>query len=116
MCFIKWIEYFSEEDNTEEFLTFIRNEKHRSGVMTSARPQPFCRKKNINIGYFNDLERTPRTNTQRKVAFNIHNFHFCLFRKSNGISFNQAKEDELKPIFEVFDNVISDKYVKSFIK
>ena len=37
MCFIKCIKYFTEKDYTEVLLTFIRNKKHRSGVMTSAR-------------------------------------------------------------------------------
>ena len=36
--------------------------------------------------------------------------------KSNGSSFNQIIEIELKPNFKVIDNVISDKHVKSFIK
>ena len=35
-CFIKCMIYFTNEEYTEEFLTFIRTEKHRSGVMTSA--------------------------------------------------------------------------------
>ena len=39
-CFIKFINYFTKKDYTEEFLTFL----------TSARIQPFCRKHNINIG------------------------------------------------------------------
>ena len=55
-CFIKCINYFTEKDYTEDFLTFIRFEKDRSGVMTSARIQPICRKYNINIGYFNGKE------------------------------------------------------------
>ena len=41
--------------------------------------------------------------------------HSCLIWKSNGISFNNAKV-ELKKTFRVFDNVISDKQVKSLIK
>ena len=36
--------------------------------------------------------------------------------KSNGISFNQIIEKELKPNFKVVDNVISGKHGKSFIK
>ena len=40
----------------------------------------------------------------------------CLIWKSNGISFNQAIEDELKPNFKVVDNVISDKHVGGFFK
>ena len=41
MCFMKCIIYFTKKDYTEDFMTFIRNEKHRSGVMTSAGLQPF---------------------------------------------------------------------------
>ena len=40
----------------------------------------------------------------------------CLIWKSNGISFNQVIEDELKPNFKVVDKDISDKDVKSSIK
>ena len=116
MCFIKCINYFTKKDYTEEFLTFIRTEKYRSGVMTTARIQPFCKKYNINIGYFNGKEVWPRTVTQRNTALKVHNNHFCLIWKSNGSSFNQIIENELKPNFKVVDNVISDKHVKSFIE
>ena len=43
-CFIKCIKYFTNKGYREKFLTFIRTEKYRSGVMTSARIQPFCKK------------------------------------------------------------------------
>ena len=46
----------------------------------------------------------------------IYNNHFSLIWKSNGISFNQVIEVELKPNFKVVDNVISHKHVKIFIK
>ena len=46
----------------------------------------------------------------------MHKNHFCLSWKSNGISFNQAEENELKPNFKVVDNVLSDKHVESSIK
>ena len=36
-CFIKFINYFTKKDYTEEILTFIRTEQTRSNVMTSAR-------------------------------------------------------------------------------
>ena len=116
MCFIKCINYFTKKDYTEEFLTFIRTEKYRSGVMTPARIQPFCTKYNINIGYFNGKEIWPRTVTQRDTALKIHNNHFCLIWKSDRISFNQVIENELKPNFKIVDNVISDKHVKGFIE
>ena len=42
MCFIKCIKYFTKMDFTE-FRDLIGNEKYWSGVMTSARIQPFCK-------------------------------------------------------------------------
>ena len=116
LCFIKCINYFTNKDYTEDFLTFIRTEQRRSNVKTSARIQPFCRKYNINIGCFDGTRINPRNLTQRNTSLFIYNNHFCLIWKSNGISFNQVIEDELKPNFKVVDNVISDKHVKSFIK
>ena len=88
-CFIKCINYFTKKDYTEEFLTFIRAEKYRSGVMTSARVQPFCRKYNINIGCFDGKTINPRNITQRDTALKIHNNHFCLVWKLDGISFDR---------------------------
>ena len=83
--------------------------------MTSARTQPFCRKNNINIGYFDGTRINPRNLTQRKTSLFIYNNHFCLFWKSGGICFDKAIK-ELKDNFKVVDNVVSDKRVKSFVK
>ena len=116
MCFIKCINYFTEKDYTEEFLTFIRSEQRRFNVMTSARIQPFCKKHNINIGCFDGTRINPRNFTQRNTSLVIKKNHFRLIWKSDGISFNQVKEKKLKPNFKVVDNVIADKHVKSFIK
>ena len=104
------------KDHTEEFLTFIRTEQRRSNVMTSARIQPFCKKYNINIGCFDGSRINPPNLTHGNISLFIYNNHFCLIWKSNGISFNQVIEYELKPNFKVVDNVISDKHVKGFIK
>ena len=114
-CFIKCINYFTKKDYTEEFLTFIRTEQRRSNVMTSARVQPFCRKHNINIGCYDGIRVCPRNITQRHIALKIHNNHFCLIWKSDGVSFDKAIK-ELKDNFKVIDNVISDKHDKSYIK
>ena len=116
MCFIKCINYFTKKDHTEEFLTFIRSEQRRSNVMTSARVGSFCRKQNINISCFDGTRINPRNITQKITALKIHNIHFCLIWKSNGISLNEVIENELKPNFKVVDKVVSDKHVKSFIK
>ena len=114
-CFIKCINYFTKKDYTEQILHFIRTEQRRSIVMTSARVQPFCRKHNINRGCYDGFRICPRNITQRNIALKIHNNHFCLLWKSDGISFDRAVK-ELKENFKVVDNVISDKYVKIYIK
>ena len=106
---------FTKKDYTEEFLTFIRTEQRRSNVMTAARIQPFCRKHNINIGCYDGFIVCPRNITQRYIALKMHNNHFCLIWKSNGVSFDRAIK-ELKDNFRVVDIVFSDKHVKSYIK
>ena len=115
-CFTKCKKYFKKKDYTEEFLTFIRTEKYRSGVMTSARIQPFCRKNSMNRAFFNGKEITPKSITQGFIALKIHNIHFSLIWKPNDISFNKTIVGELNRNFRVVDNVISDKLVKRFCK
>ena len=114
-CFIKCIKYFTRKDYTEEFLIFIPTEQRRSNVMTSARVQPFCRKHKINIGSYDGFRVCPRKITQRNIALKIHNNHFFLIWKSDGVSFDKAKK-ELKDNFKVVVNVISDKHVKCYFK
>ena len=114
-CFINCINYFIKKDYTEEFLTFIQTEQRRSNVMTSARVQLFCRKHNINIGCYDGFRVCPRNTTQKNKTLKIHNNHFCLIWKTNGVSFDKAIK-ELKDNFKVVDNLISDKHVKSYIK
>ena len=116
MCFIKCNNYFTKKHYTEEFLALIRSEQRRSNVMTSATIQPFCKKYNINIGCFDGTRINPRNITQRNTSLFIYNNHFCLIWTTDGVSFNQVIEHELKPNFKVVDNVISDKYVKNFFK
>ena len=115
-CFIKCFKYFSNKDSTEDFLTFVRTDKYRSVIMTSARIHLFRTKNNINIGCFDGTRINPRSITQRNTSLFIYNKHFCLIWKSNGTRLRKAIEDEIKPTFKVVDNVISDKHVKSFMK
>ena len=82
--------------------------------MTSARIQPFCRNYNINIGCFDGTRKNPRNYFQRNKALFIHSNQSCLIWKSNGNSFIQVIEVELKPNFKVVDKVISDKHVESY--
>ena len=88
--FLKCITFFTKKEYTEEFLTFIRTEQRRSNVMTSARVQPFRRKYNINIGCSDGFGVCPRNFTERETAIKIHENHFCLIWKSDGISFYKA--------------------------
>ena len=44
MRFINCIIYFSFKDYTEKIRDFLLKEKFRSGLMTSARNQPVCKK------------------------------------------------------------------------
>ena len=114
-CFIKCIEYFSKKDYTEDILTFMQSEKYRSGVMTSARIQPFCRKYNFFNGCFDGTRINRRNIARRNTSLFKHTNRFCLIWKSNGNNFSQAKE-VLKNNFKVVDNFISDKHVKSFFE
>ena len=84
--------------------------------MKSPGIQPFCRKRNINIGCFTGKEIHPRNITQRNKALFIHNLQFCLIWKSQIISFNQGTKEELKSNFSVFEKLMSDKHVENFIK
>ena len=116
MCFVKCIKYFTHKDYTDEFRHFIGNKKYLSGVMTSARIQPFCRKYNINIGCFDGKRINPRNITKRSTSLFLRRFCLLLIWKSDGISLNQAIEDELKANFKVVHNVLFDKHFKSLIK
>ena len=115
-CFLKSNNYFTKSFYSEEFLTFIRAENYRSVVMTSARCRPYCKKNKNNIGCFNGQEKSPRNIKEGNKFLFIYNKHFCLFWKSDGISFNQAVENELQPNSKVFDKIIFDKHAESFIK
>ena len=114
--FIKCIKYLTKKEYKQEFLAFIWTEQKRSNVMTSARIQPFCRKYNSNIGYYDGFRVCPRNITQRNTALKIHNNNFCLIWKTDGFIFNKAIEKELEPNFRVVGNVMSDKHVRSFKK
>ena len=115
MCFRNCIKYFTKKDYIEEFSTFIKTEQRRLIVMTAARAQPICREHNISIGCHDGFRVCPRSITQRYTALKIHNNHFCLIWKTDGVSFDKAIK-ELKDNFKVVDNVISDKHVESYIK
>ena len=49
-CFVKCINSLTGEDYKQRYLDFIRSEKRRSKILTTARYQPFCRAKDIILG------------------------------------------------------------------
>ena len=83
--------------------------------MTSARIQPFFRKQDMNKSYYDGFILRPRNITKINIPLKMNKNNFCLIWISNGISSNEAVE-ELKLNFKIFDSVISDKFVTSFIK
>ena len=83
--------------------------------MTKARIQTFCKAKNISLGYCDGERVFPRSVTERNKALYLYNNHFCLIRKSEGVSFNQAIK-ELKDNFKMVDNFITEENVKSHFK
>ena len=82
--------------------------------MTSSRVQPFCKKHNIILGCYDGFRMSPRSITKKYVALMFKN-NICLVWKSQGVSFNKAKE-VFKLNFKVVDNIISDKHDRIFIK
>ena len=114
-CFIKCVNFLTGQDYKYKYLDFIRNEKRRSNIMTMARIQPFCRANNNNLGCYNDDRVFPRTVTNRDSALFLFNNHFCLIRKSQGVSFNQAIQ-KLKNNFKIVDKYITEENVTSHFK
>ena len=102
-CFVKCVNFLTGADYKQQYLDFIRNEKRRSNIMTKDRMQPFCRVKNINLGYFDGTRVFPRTATERNIALYLNNNHFSLIWKSENVSFNEAFI-ELKDNFKKVDN------------
>ena len=83
--------------------------------MTKARIQPICRANNFNLGYSDGTRVSPRSVTDRKNALFLHNNHFCLIRKFEKVSFNQAIK-EMKDNFKIVGNYITEENVNSHFK
>ena len=52
-CFIKCVNYLTDQDYKQQYLGFIRNEKRRSNIMSKARIQHCLRKLGIDLGFYN---------------------------------------------------------------
>ena len=59
--------------------------------------------------------KSPRSVTERNISLYLFKNRFCLIWKSEGVSFNQAIQ-ELKNIFKIIDNFITEKTVKSYFE
>ena len=114
-CFVKSINFLTGQDYKQQYLDFIRSKQRRSNIMTKARIQPFCRAKNINLGYYDGERVFPRSVTERDNALYLFNNHFCLIWKYENISSKQAKQ-ELKDNFKIVDSYITAENVNSHFK
>ena len=111
-CFIKCVIFLTGQDYKEQYLEFIGNEQRRSNIMTKATIQPFCRAKNINLGFLDGERVFPRSVTDRINALYLYNHHFCLIWKSEVDSFIRAIK-ELKDNFKIVDNYIIEGNINS---
>ena len=93
ILFFKCGNFLSGEDYKQQVLDFIRKEQKLSNIMTKAKFQPFCRANSINLGYSEEIRVFPRTVIEGSKASFLHNNHFCLFWKSEDVSFGQAIEE-----------------------
>ena len=82
--------------------------------MTTARIKPFCKKYNVNIGYYDNIRVYPRFVAERNKPLYLYKNHFCFIWKSEGVSFRKAIQ-EFKKKFKVCDSHISEKLDESFI-
>ena len=114
-CFVKCINFLTGQDYKQQYLDFIRSEQRRSKIMTMPRIQPFCGANIIDLGYHKNDRVFPRSVTNRDSALYLYNNHFCLIRKSEGVSFNQSIK-ELKNNFKMVDNYITEEKVTSRFK
>ena len=114
-CFVKCKNFITGEDYKQQYLDFIKNEKSRINIMTKARIQPFRRANNIKLGYFDGTGVLPRSVTDRDIALLLHNNHFSLIWKSEGVSFNQSIK-ELKDNFKKVDSFLTEENFNSHCK
>ena len=77
--------------------------------MTLARIQPFCKKYEIDLGYFNGKEVWPRTVKERKQCLYLHNNHFCCIW---GDSLKKAVE-EVESNFKLVNNYVISTIVNN---
>ena len=112
---IKFNNFFIKNSYTEEFRDFLGNEKFRWEIITSARIHPSSKKYKINIGCFDGKRISARDVREKNLSMFISIIQLCSIWISKGTIFKEAIE-ELKLNFKVFDNVICDKNVKSFVK
>ena len=111
-CFVKCINYLTGKDYTSEYLEFINESDRRKNVMTLARIQPFVKKYEIDLGYFNGKEVWPRTVKERKRCLYLHNNQFCCIW---GESLKKAVE-ELEANFELVINSVNSNNINKHIE
>ena len=100
-CFVICVNFLTGQYYKDQYLEFIQNEKRRSKITEMARIQPCLRKLGVDLGYYNGERVFPGTVMKRDSALYLYNNHFCLIRKSQNVTFNQAireLEDNFKKV------------------
>ena len=114
-CCKKCNDKLNKKDYTEEFVSFLRDEKYRGGSMRISRIHHFYKKHNFYIGYFHGSRLVPRRITETVICLYIHENHFCVKWKLQNVSFNKTI-DEKKSNFRVVDSILCNRHVKCFNK
>ena len=116
-CFGKCLEFIYKRNFSNEYKEFILDSDRCKNIMTSAEIQPFCRKHNIILGVYNQKHQSilPKTITERRICFFIHNNHFCVIWKTNQSTFPDAIE-EIENNFKYEGTQINDNILQQVIK
>ena len=100
-CFRKYLQIIYRKSYLQEQRDFLKQLSRCKSTRAQAKIQPFFRKYNLNMSFYNLKQRTilSKSITDRSVCLYIQNNHFCIFRKTAHSSFPDAI-DELKTNFE----------------
>ena len=85
--------------------------------MTSAKSYPICRKCNLNLGIYNQKQKSilPKTTTERRICFYFINNPFCIIWKKNQSTFPTAIE-EVESNFRYEETQINDNTIRQAIE
>ena len=116
-CFRKCLEYKCKLDFSQQYREFIKESKRNKTIMTSAKIQPFCKKRNINLGVYNPKQQEflPISCTERRNSLYIHTNHFSVLWKAEKTNIADAIK-ELEKNFEYQPNHFTGNILKQVVE